>query len=74
MRAKKDDGASGRVVATVGLTVRVSVRLRSDFVRRLTRLEDHVGRRLGIRASRADVVREALMRGLALLEDTPRGR
>ena len=74
MRGKKDGGSSVTVRATGGTAVRVSVRLGSDVVRRLTRLEDHVGRRLGVRASRADVVREALMRGLALLEDAPRGR
>jgi Arc/MetJ-type ribon-helix-helix transcriptional regulator len=70
MRAKKDEERS----VTVGSTVRISVRLGPEVVRRLTRLEDHVGRRLGVRASRADVLREALMRGLALLEDGPRGR
>jgi Arc/MetJ-type ribon-helix-helix transcriptional regulator len=61
---KRDDDLTFR-------TVRMSVRLGRDVLRRAARLEDHVGRRLGVRASRADVLREALMRGLALLERAP---
>jgi Arc/MetJ-type ribon-helix-helix transcriptional regulator len=64
MRGKKE----GLTDADRSRTVRVSVRVGRDVLRRAARLEDHVGRRLGARASRADVLRAALMRGLALLE------
>ena len=72
MRGKNEQvgAATGRVADRA--TVRATVRVGTDVVRRLTRLKDHVGRRLGVRASRADVAREALMRGLALLEDALR--
>jgi hypothetical protein len=67
MRGKKGD--EPRVHAG---TVLVSVRVGRDVLGRAARLEDHVGRRLGARASRAEVLREALLRGLALLEALPR--
>jgi hypothetical protein len=66
MRGKKKSGAPG--------TVRVSIRIGLDVLGRAARLEDHVGHRLGARASRADVFRQALMRGLALLEGEPTER
>jgi|HubBroStandDraft_1064217.scaffolds.fasta_scaffold630116_2 hypothetical protein len=67
MRGKKSDDSR------TALTVRVSVRVDRDVLCRAALLEDHVGStRLGARASRADVLREALVRGLALLEAAPR--
>jgi hypothetical protein len=46
------------------LTIRVSVRV----AMRAEALIEHVGRSLGIPATRTDVVREALLRGLDALE------
>lgn len=49
---------------TSQLTIRVSKRV----ALRAERLIDHVGRSLGVPATRTDVVREAIMRGLDVLE------
>jgi hypothetical protein len=61
---------------TAQLTIRVSQRV----AMRAERLIEHVGRSLGVPATRTDVVREAILRGLDVLEreaaaepgDTPR--
>jgi hypothetical protein len=49
---------------TTQLTIRVSRRV----ALRAERLIEHVGRSLGVPATRTDVVREAILRGLDVLE------
>jgi hypothetical protein len=49
---------------TAQLTIRVSQRV----ALRAERLIEHVGRSLGVPATRTDVVREAILRGLDVLE------
>ena len=58
-------GAIARRRKTLQLTVRMS----EDVLARVGRLTDHVSRKLGMPATRTDVLREALLRGLELLED-----
>jgi predicted DNA-binding protein len=60
-------GASVNDRRNAQLTVRMSARV----LRRVDRLAGHVGKRLGMPATgatRADVLREALLRGLEILE------
>jgi hypothetical protein len=59
-------GAAASDRRTAQLTVRMSTRV----LRRIDRLARYVGDRLGMPATRTDVLREALLRGLAILEDT----
>ncbi len=49
-------------------TVRLGTRLDDDTLRRAERLLTHVSRRFGRPATRPDVLREALLRGLMVLE------
>jgi DNA-directed RNA polymerase specialized sigma24 family protein len=58
MRAEKGDRT----------TVRLGARLDDDTLRRAERLVGYVSRRFGRPATRPDVLREALLRGLTALE------
>jgi Arc/MetJ-type ribon-helix-helix transcriptional regulator len=49
-------------------TIRIAIRLDRDVLRRARRLEDTLGHVSGARTSRSDVLREALLRGLDVLE------
>lgn len=57
-------GAAASDRRTAQLTVRMSTRV----LRRVDGLARYVGDRLGMPATRTDVLREALMRGLEILE------
>jgi Arc/MetJ-type ribon-helix-helix transcriptional regulator len=49
-------------------TIRIAIRLDRDVLRRARRLEDALGRLPGAHTSRSDVLREAILRGLDVLE------
>jgi hypothetical protein len=57
-------GAIARRRKTLQLTVRMS----AEILARVGRLTEHVSSKLGMPATRTDVLREALLRGLEILE------